>query len=313
VGWRLVTLVLAACALVAAPARAAEPVVLGKGPGGLLALGAQDGTAFAVLGTKDAARPFAVVRSSGKGAGAPRAFGQPGAEVPDIAGSVLAWQREISSGLTYSVDTGAAPPVARGIGSGPPQIAQDAGTTVLAYPDLVGDVTLQVGTAPPVTLTADAPEHRHLPLDVASENGRPLVLDLDQRRTDATLRVLGDGAPTAPVLATGREDLQGTLAIEGDHVYVAYRHAGRAYLADADRRPDARWTTRKLSGEGPGAPAVGRAGGHTFVAFARGESIYLDGERLGPGGRPQMVPDGRGGVFVGWTRDADTAMLVRAG
>ena len=311
-GRRISTLVLVICALAAAPAHAAAPVVLGKGPGGLLALGAQDGTAFAVLGARDAQRPFVIVRSSGKGAGAPRALGQPGAEVPDIAGSAVAWQREISSGLTYSVDSGSAP-AARGVGSGPPQIAQDGDATVLAYPDLVGDATVQVGDAPPVALTADAPEHRHLPLDVASEQGQPLVLDLDQRRTDATLRVLGTNAPTAPVLATGREDLQGTLALENGHIYVAYRHGGRAYVADADRRPDARWSTRKLPGDGPGAPAVARAGGHTLVAFARGESVYLDADRLGPGGRPQIVPDGRGGVFVGWTRDADTAMLVRAG
>ncbi len=184
---------------------------------------------------------------------------------------------------------------------------------MLAYSNLVGDVTVQIGAAAPVTLTQDAPDHRHLPLDVAAADGRALVLDLDQRRTDATLRVLGAGAPAAPVLATGREDLQGTLALDAGRVYVAYRHGGRAYLADAELRADARWSTRALRGEGPGAPAVARSAGRTFVAYTRGEAVYLNRTRLGPGGRPQVVADDRGGVFVGWTRDADTALLAHVG
>jgi hypothetical protein len=304
--WGIVAL---AALWLAAPARAAGPVVLGSGPRGLLALAAQDGTAFAVIGASDAARPFALVRSSGRGAGAPVAFGEAGAENADVDagpdGPVVTWSREISSAFELSLvradDLARPQEVAEG--TGPPHVDAQAAAPRLAYPDLTGDVMF--GAA---RLTDDAPEHRNLPLDAR----QGLVLDLDQQRDATQLRVLGDQAPTQPVVSLASlEGLDASLAADEAHVYVAFVRAGRAFLATAERRPTARWSTRRLADGASGRPAVARAGGKTHVAYARHGEIHLDDETLGAGSRPLLAADG-GDVLVGWTRGR-TALLVRTG
>jgi hypothetical protein len=292
----------------AAPARAATPVVVGRGPGGLLALAAAGGTSYAVIGRRDPDSPLALVHG-----GATTPFGGPGAENPVVAGGpggvVVAWSREVSSELEYSAAPAGDPADARVLGTGtaPPRLAVGDGPQ-LACPDRNGDVTLGG-----VRLTADAPEHRHLPLAVAGT----LVLDLDQRRAATQLRVLGADAPGLPVVSlASREDLEATLAVDDGHAYVAFVRGGRAFLASAELRPGARWSTRLLAADVVGTPAVARAEGRTYVAFARRGDVYLSrggggAERLGGGGRPLIAADASR-VLVGWSR-ADTALLVRVG
>jgi hypothetical protein len=288
---------------VPAAARAAVPVAIGSGPGGLLALAAQDGVGYAVIGNADAAKPLALVRSSGRGAGTPVPLGTPGAESPDVApgpdGVQVAWAREVSSALELSVAPASDPAAAivAGLGSGPPQL--DAGA--LAYPDRVGDAT-RGGTQ----LTGDAPEHRHLPLDAAGG----LVLDLDQRRGSTQLRLLGPDAPTRPAVSLGRrEDLEGSLAIAAGRAYVAFARAGRAFLATAELRPGAAWSTKLIAADITGRPAVARTQRRSYVAYARRGVVYLNRARIASGTRPLLAADGDD-VLLGWTRGA-TAMLAR--
>jgi hypothetical protein len=250
----------------------------------------------------DPAKPFALVGPGGRSA----AFGVPGAESPEIAagadGVRVAWARQISSGMElYETPadqiTGA---TAITTASAAPQLDQDG---TLAYPDRDGNA-IQGGRR----LTDDAPEHRHLPLDAA----QGLVLDLDQRRTITQLRLLGPGAPNAPALSLPRlADVQASLAVQGNAAYVAYALDARIYLATAQLQPLARWITRKLSNDGAGRPAVVRTAKRTYVAFSRAGGVYVNGKRLGPGGRPLLATDGTE-VFAGWTRDGG-ALLTRAG
>jgi hypothetical protein len=303
--WRWALVALIWIGLVApAPAHAA---VIGSGPGGLLALTAAGGTSYAVLGGRDPNRPLALVR----GGGAPVSFGAPGAQSPALAagpgGVLVAWSREVSSGLEYSFAPAGDPSEARilGTGTGPPRLAVGDGP-VLAFPDRNGDATL-AGRP----LTEDAPAHRHLPLDATAD----LVLDLDQRRAATQIRLLGEDAPEQPVISLARrEDLEATLAVDGERAYVAFARAGRAFLASAELRADARWSTRLISSEVTGAPAVARAGGRTYVAFARRGDVYLShgsgAERIGSGGRPLLAADADR-VLLGWTR-GDDALLVAA-
>jgi hypothetical protein len=285
---------------VPAVADAATPVKLGDRP--LLALAARDGEAYAVIESGDPARPFAFVGTDAR----PQLFGGPGAESPEIAagadGIRIAWARQISSGLELFVMpadrlTGAKPATT---GTAPPQLDSDG---TLAYPDRDGNV-IKGDTR----LTQDAPEHRHLPLDAAEG----LVLDLDQRRTITQLHLLGPNAPNQPALSLPRlADIQASLAVAGGRAYVAYALDERIYLATADLDPEARWSTRRLAGDGAGRPAIARAGGRTYVAFSRAGGVYLNGKRLGSGGRPSLATDGTD-VFAGWTRDG-AAMLASAG
>lgn len=296
--WALTALI-----VLAAPARAqAATIALGDGP--LLALAADDGVGYAVIGSGDAAKPLALVRSGGRGATTPVAFAGPGAEDVDIGagpdGVQVAWSRQISSGLELwlAPATGLASPEPQGVGTGPPQIDEDT----LAYPDSAGDAT-RGGRR----LTHDAPQHRHLPLDAA----RGLVLDLDQRRTITQLHLLGPGAPNAPALSLPRlADVQASLAVAGGRAYVAYALGERAYLATAELASAAPWTTRRLADEMGGRPAVARAGGRTYVAYSYAGGIYLNGRRIGNGGRPLLASDGTG-VFAAWTRQG-SAVLMRA-
>src|SRR5262249_8947377 len=156
-------------------------------------------------------------------------------------------------------------------------------------------------------LTQDAPEHRHLPLDAA----RGLVLDLDQRRTITQLRLLGPNAPNAPALSLPRlADVQASLAIANGSASIAYAVDERIYLATAPLQPLARWTTRKLSNDGAGRPAIARTAKRTYVAFSKAGGVYLNNKRLGNGGRPLLAGDGTT-VFAGWTREG-AAVLIRA-
>ncbi len=297
--WRVALIVVL---WLSAPAVAgAAPVELGEGP--LLGLAARDGTAYAVIASGEPASPFALVRSTGRGAGEAQAFGRPGAADVDVAagpdGVEVAWARQISAGLELWVAPATAPQdaQAQGTGTGPPQL--DGGT--LAYPDRAGDVMRG-----DQRLTEDAPEHRNLPLDA----GQGLVLDLDQRRTITQLRLLGPGAPNAPALSLPRlVDIQGSLAVSGGRAYVAYALGERAYLATAHLDPGARWSTKRLADDMAGRPAVARASGRTYVAYSRAGGVYLNGRRLGAGGRPQLASDGAE-LYIAWTRNG-RAVLTR--
>jgi hypothetical protein len=254
-----------------------------------------------VIGSADPSNPFALVRAGAR----PQAFGGPGAESPEIAagpeGVRIAWARQVSSGLALYAASSDALAQAKPLttGTAPPQLDGDG---TLAYPDRDGNVVRGDDR-----LTNDAPEHRHLPLDVA----QGLVLDLDQRRTVTQLRLLGPGAPNLPALSLPRlADVQASLAVAADRAYVAYALDQRIYLATAALDSQVRWSTRKLAGDGAGRPAIARAQGRTYVAFSRAGGVYLNGKRLGNGGRPQLATDGSA-VFAGWTREG-AAMLTRA-
>jgi hypothetical protein len=304
--WRWASIALL-CLAVPAPARAAAPIAVGHGPGGLLALAAQDGTAYAVIGRAGAARPLALVRSTGRSAGRAVPFGIAGAENVDAAagpdGVQVAWSRVVSSAFELSV-TPARDPLRStvvGRGTGPPQL--DAGEpTALAYPDQVGDAVLGLQT-----LTADAPVHRHVPLD--AEAG--LVLDLDQQRGETQLRLLGPGAPARPAVTVPRlTDLDASLAVVAGRVYVAFAISGRAFLARAPLQSCASWRLERVATGVTGRPAVARHAGRTYVAYAKRGTIYLQGTRIGKGNRPYLAAGGRV-LFAGWTH-RDAAMLVRA-
>jgi hypothetical protein len=275
-------------------ASAAQQVKLGDRP--LLALAAHDGGAYAVVESGDPANPLALVRPGQR----PQAFGGPGAESPEIAvgtqGVTVAWARQISSGMALFATPGPAPAT---IATAPPQLDDDG---TLAYTDRDGNIVRG-----DIRLTDDAPEHRHLPLDAA----QGLVLDLDQRRTVTQLRLLGPNAPNAPTLSLPRlADVQASLAIENNSASVAYALDERIYVATAPLQPQARWITRKLANDGAGRPAIARTAKRTYVAFSKAGGVYLNGKRLGSGGRPYLATDGTD-VFAGWTHEGG-ALITRA-
>jgi hypothetical protein len=318
---------------VAAPAHAA--VSLGGTPGGLEALAVSGGAAYAIVDSADASAPFALVRSDGASAGAPRRFGERDAEFPDLASGpgeslVASWGQSLSNGDRYVVAGaptvpgaafGAAQPLANG--TGPGRLALDAaGTPVLALPDGDGNTTLvRAGVAE--RLTATAPEERHLPLDVAvGADGGAFVLELVQTRTRSELRLLGPGAPAAPVVSIGAlRDMRATLAVDGGRAYVAFALDGRARLAIAALDPGAAWWNRRLPGRGgaSGAPAVLRSGGSTLVAYTQRQrhgrgDVFLATEGPDPvrvrrltrthaDEREPYAAAGAGGqLYVGWSR-----------
>jgi hypothetical protein len=311
-------------------------VSLGGAPGGLEALAVSGGAAYAIVDSGDASAPFALVRSDGASAGAPRRFAERGAEFPDLASGpgdslVVSWGRPLSNGDGYVVSGaptapgaafGAAQPLASG--TGPGRLALDAaGTPLLAFPDGDGNTALVRGAAAEEHLTATAPEERHLPLDVAVDaEGRAFVLELVQTRTRSELRLLGPQAPAAPVVSIGAlRDLRATLAVDGGRAYVAFVLDGRARLAIAALDGGAAWWSRRLPGRGgaSGAPAVLRTGGSTFVAYTqrqrhgRGE-VFLATEGPDPlrirrltrtraDERAPFAAAGAGGeLYVGWSR-----------
>ncbi len=216
-----------------------------------------------------------------------------------------------------------------GKGTGPAQLANIDGRPLLAYPDRLGNAATSEGA-----LTADAPDVRHLPLDLAGDT-TPLVLDLAQTRRTSLVRVLGADAPRAPVLSLARrEDVEGTLVVDDGTLYVGLLRGARAFLYSAPLRPDARWSVRRLPGPGggAGAPAVARVDGTTYVAYGQGarrRDIYL--AKVGnttrvthltddplDDSRPLIATTDQGDVYVGWTRErrgaeTGTALLMKTG
>jgi hypothetical protein len=318
---RRLTLSLAAAALLASPATAAGAARLPGARGGVVALAAGQGTAYAVVATRARARPFRLVRSDGRRASSLGAFGVPGADYADVAagaaGPLAVYARPTSDGYAYeSVGLGA--PARLGEGTGAPVLALDGTTRIAAYPDDDGDAALsRDGTA--TTLTSTGPALRNTPLDVT--DGAPLVLVRVQSRTRSQLQVLGPGAPAAPVVSVrGLRSLEASITRDDEGVHVAYRvGARRLALASAATAPGARWSRRRLRVRGPlnGAPAVARRGRRTIVATSqrvgRRYRIFLTtvrpgGASLDPLTRPRgsdlaplaaTGPDGR--LYVAWT------------
>ena len=340
---------LAVALLAAAPQTAAAAATLGNAPGGLLALTAGRGQAYAVLGSGDPAVPFRLVRSTGRGASSIGRFGVRGARFPDVAAAagslVVAYGRVTSDGLLYESSLAQAggfeAHATLGQSTGPARLALDGPARLVAFPDLLGDAVLggRDATDAPVRelLSNSAPARRHMPLDLVVDDGRVLVLDLVQSATRSELCVVGPGAPARAVLSVpGVQALAATLAYDGERLYVAYSARGRAVLASARPTPGATWSRRRLAAHGrlAGAPAVARVGLRTIVAT----SERVDGQReiyvtkIGPGGTvvsrltrsraDDLAPQATVGlddtVYVGWTRrdrarSGATALLQRVG
>jgi hypothetical protein len=345
---RLAVAALALVLLITAPALAT--VAIGGQPRGLIGLTAAGGSAYAIVHTRDHSLPFAIVRTGGRSRSVAQPFGEPGAEFPDVAAGpndsvLVSWGRPISNGDLLIISTAPSTSAARfgasellASGTGPGRLAIDpAGQPVVAYPDGDGDAAFTRGSGPQERLTATAPELRHLPLDVALDPaGAVFMVDLVQSRTRSELRLLGPGAPTAPIAALpGLEDMSATLAIDAGRAYVGYGRNGRVHLAIAALQPSARWFDRRLPGRGgsTGAPAVLRTSNSTFVVYTqrrlhgRGD-VYLATEGPGPlkvrritattaDERIPFAAAGPGGeVFAGWSRGRDlrgsaTAVVTR--
>jgi hypothetical protein len=316
-----VTLSFATVVLLATPVTAAAAARLPGASGGLVALAAGHGSAYAVVATRARAKPFRLVRSDGRRATSLGAFGVPGADYADVAaganGPVTVFARPTTDGYAYE-STGAGAPERLGEGTGAPVLTLDGMTRIAAYPDEDGDAALSRDGAA-MTLTSTGPVLRTTPLDIAGD--APLVLARVQSRTRSQLRVLGPGAPAAPVVSVpGLRPLEASITRDRDGVHVAYRTgARRLVLASAGLRAGARWSRRRLRVRGPlnGAPAVARAGSRTIVATSqrvgRRYRIFLTTVRPGgavlrrltrsPGSDLAPLaatgPDGR--VYVAWT------------
>ena len=276
-------------------------------PGPVVALAAGPGAVYSVVGTGNRNVPFRLTRGSRPLA----TFGSRGAEYADVAvgpdGPVTVFARPTSTGFAYEAG------LARlGEGTGPPVLTLDGAAPVVAFPDDDGDVVL--GASP---LTQTGPLLRHAPLDVTDG---PLILDLARSRTRTELRVLGPGAPAAPVVsAAGLRPIEATIARDDHRLYVAYRAGNRLTLASAPATPQGRWSRRRLRTRGPlnGAPAIARTGLRTvvatsqrvngtyaiFITTAGPAGTFLDrltiprGSDLAP--LAATGPDGR--VYVAWT------------
>jgi hypothetical protein len=343
------TAAVAAVLLSVAPQTAAAAASLGGSPGGLLALAAGRGQAYAVLGSGDPAVPFRLVRSTGRGVSSIGRFGVRGARFPDVAttdGSlVVAYGRITSDGLLYEsllVQAGGFKVHATlGQGTGPARLALAGLARLAAFPDLLGDAVLAArdaaGAQVLALLSNSAPVRRHLPLDLVVRDERALVLDLVQSATRSELRVVGPGAPAQAVLSVpGVQAPAATLAYDGERIYVAYSAGGRAVLASARPTPGATWSRRRIAARGrlAGAPAVARVGLRTIVAtserVAGRREIYVT--TIGPVGTyvrrltrsraddlaPQVTVGLDDAVYIGWTRrdrsgSGVTALLQRIG
>ena len=153
--------------------------------------------------------------------------------------------------------------------------------------------------------------------------GSPLVLARVQSRARSQLRVLGPGAPAAPVVSvSGRRSLEASIARDAAGVYVAYRdgarrlvlasaapaagpagHTGGCACAGAQRSPGRRPRGRRT------LVATSRRAGRRYRIFLTsvgpaGTSV----DRLTRGGGSDLAPlaatgpDGR--VYVAWTHRA---------
>lgn len=310
-------------------------VRLGDEPLRALAVDQGDGQALAVTDSTSRTRPFRLWRSGGDRARRLSPFGSVRGETPDIAatdeGAAVAWAVPISGGarLAAAAIDGATvdAPAFTLFGTGPPRLALSDGVPLLAFPDRTGDAA--VGGAVTATLTGDAPERRHLPMDVGSIDGRPIVLDLVQRPGLSQLVVRGPGAPAAPVTSVPRlSHLTSTLAAAGNLLAVTHRSRARAYVTTAP--PGGAWRARRLPGSVLGTPSVAIAGGAVHVAYSRrwgrrSDVIHatlragrLRAERVtthpDEDREPHLAAGPAGELFVGWTRgrgDRRYAMLAR--
>lgn len=317
----LAVLAALATAALTLPAGASGAGKLGRGKAH--AITAHDGQAWVAVESGPASDPYALVRTSGGRGTEERFFGARDAIFPTVAAGPAGrvhflFGRSISGGERYWLGRGVDDPEAVGHGTGPGRLWVGPDGPQLAYPDREGDATLDGAK-----LTFDAPHRRHLPLDL--ESG--LVLDMAQTRKVTELRVLGEGAPKAAVdVASKRRALSGTLAVDGDRLFVAYTKRGRAYIAQAALDPEARWTRRRLPGGGgsSGSAAVVRAKGRTYVAYSQQGEMYVYDGRLrrltrsrGSDGSPVAAGDAGGSVFVAWTRRSkrsgrDVALVASA-
>jgi hypothetical protein len=314
---------LAAAALLAAPAPAPGAARLPGARGGLVALAAGSGSAYAVVSTRARAKPFRLVRSDGRRATSLGAFGVPGADYADVAagaaGPLVVFARPTTDGYAYeSAGFGASERL--GEGTGAPVLGLDGTTRIAAYPDDDGDAAISRDGATTI-LTRTGPALRTTPLDAVVAGGSPLVLARVQSRSRSQLRVLGPGAPIAPVVSVpGLRPLEATIARDGEGIYVAYRDgARRLVLASAGPRPAARWSHRRLRVRGTlnGAPAVARSGLRTLIATSQrtGRRYRILLTTVGPAGAvldrltrsggsdlaPLAASGPDGHVYVAWT------------
>jgi hypothetical protein len=328
---------LALLAALAAPAPAAAAETrLSKSQVGVLAMDAAGDDAVVLLSTGRPNRPFAAVRSSGRGVTALGTFGEFDAREPGVAGDTtgrayVGWSRPVSGGLALFAAPVPSGPVAEldvGTGPGVFELADD-GSAVAAFPDRAGDATVVVtprvarpsrGSNPYAMpserrLSSDAPRLRHRPLDIALTPAGPVVLDLIQRRGATTLRVFGPRAPSATLLSVrGLQNVSATLAADGDTIAVAYRRGARVVLATSARGGS--WRRRTLPGTralpASGAPAVALDRGEPTVAWARGTgarelyvlrngSVRRLTRTVGDDSAPLAAARADGGVFVAWT------------
>ncbi|HVL96727.1 MAG TPA: hypothetical protein VM266_12780 [Solirubrobacteraceae bacterium] len=330
---RCACLALAALALAAAPAGA--DVRLARGSTAVRALAAGGTTAFAVVDSRVAARPFAVVRATSRGARRAGTYGTARDGDPDIAAdaagrAVVGWAHPVSGGLALlAARVGGARAHELTVATGPaPLAAGPDGAVVAAHPDRLGDATLT--TVPGITararrpdaqpqqvrLSADAPRRRHRPIDVVLSPRGAVVLDLVQQRGRTELRVLGPGAPARAVLAVDAlREVPATLAVSGGRIAVAYRGRDRAVLATS---AGSGWRRRTLSPRAgvEGAPAVAFDRGRVVVAWtqrpapgaARDLYAYTRGRLLrvtrtrGDESAPLAADRAGAGVFLAWTR-----------
>lgn len=328
---RLLTLCSAAAAIALAsgePAGAAIRVERGDAELAALAVDAR-GTALAVVDRGGRSDPFVLVRVAGTRRERIDVFGAEKGEWPSVAAAggraLVAWARPISGGAELSLareGDGArlGEPGVAGFATSPGRLAVDAeGRALIAHADERGDVALTGEDGAVATLTADGPERRHLPLDLALTATGPLVLDLGQTRERSELRVLGEGAPAGPVTSVGAlRHLHGALAASDALVAVTYLSRGRAVLATA--APGGSWTRRRLPGPGGAldTPVPVIDGDRVHVA-------YLQRSRRARDVRLATLSDGRvrarritrdrhddrrplaavgpaGELYVGWTR-----------
>ncbi len=329
---RAVPALLAAVLLLAAAPSAGAAALLTESSGDLLALTAGPGAAYAVVGSGSLVRPFTLLRSGGHSTSFVGRFGTRGSVFPDAAagpgGVLVAFGQRTSDGLRYESSLATAgrlgKPAALGDATGPARVALVGASRLAAFPDIDGDAVLggvdPAGAPRLDMLTSTGPERRQTPLGLIVSGGRALVLDLDQSGSSTQLRVLGPGAPAAPVVSVpGVRSIDATFAADKEHIYVAYRSGSRAVLASAVPLPGAPWAhrtiaTRKLDG----APAVARVGLRTVLAT----SELLGGRRdvvvriLGPAGTrvdrltrsavadvgPLATAGPDDAVYVAWTR-----------
>lgn len=334
-------------ALAAAPADAAT-IRLSTRDAEVHALSVTGGLALAIVDSGLRAPPFELVATRGGGSNSIGRFAMRESEFPDVSVDkfgrvVAAWSRPISGGAAIealAVDLAGAEPFGPvrwlGESTGPPRLAVSDGSPVLAFPDRNGNLALISGPTDggaerpaagrtPYVLTTSAPARRHLPLDLVIGPDGPLVLDLAQTRALTELRLIGPGAPAAPITsARGVRALPAGVAADDARIVAAYLSSGRVVFATA--RADGTWSRRRLPGPGGGIdpPAVMLAEGDALVAYeqrvpdrrARRSSRRLFLTRISGGRvtttrltrsqandrRPIAAADPVGEAYVAWTR-----------